>query len=201
MNDLWFHRRLNCWNNTHVSGLAQFEENLVQQIRNQDQIIKTLKSRLAAAEQQDQNMMKIVNSFKQNDRTRKNELIETRQILQDSLKKTRELEDKTIDQIKRVEKANKYAEELKLLLHEKDIMINDLRYKMNLSEHAEKNKHLEDKLQLCLREKDAVYKANKILEENYEALNAAQLVRKYISRIFLIFVPSIIIWLMYYYFF
>ena len=125
-------------------------------------------------------MMKIVNSFKQNDRTRKNELIETRQILQDSLKKTRELEDKTIDQIKRVEKANKYAEELKLLLHEKDIMINDLRYKMNLSEHAEKNKHLEDKLQLCLREKDAVYKANKILEENYEALNAAQLVRKYL---------------------
>ena len=58
-------------------------------------------------------------------------------------------------------------------------MINDLRYKMNLSEQAEKNKHLEDKLQLCLREKDAVYKANKILEENYEALNAAQLVMIY----------------------
>jgi len=35
---------------------------------------------------------------------------------------------------------------------------------------------------LCLREKDAVYKANKILEENYEALNAAQLLLKNTSN-------------------
>ena len=48
---------------------------------------------------------------------------------------------------------------------------------MNLSEEAERNKHLEDKLQLCEREKNAVYKANKVLEDNLEALNAAKLVK------------------------
>ena len=163
--------------NYFIAGLAKFEENLVQQIKNQDEIIKTLKARLVTAEQQDQNMIKIVESLKVNDKTRKNELMETRNILQDALKRTRELEEKTIDQIKQVQKSNKYAEELKLLLHEKDIMINDLRNRMNLSEEAERNKHLDDKLQLCQREKAAVYKANKVLEDNLEALNAAKLVQ------------------------
>ena len=110
-------------------GLAKFEENLIQQIKNQDEIIKTLKSRLVTAEQQDHNMVQIVESLKLNDRTRKNELMETRNVLEDALKRTRELEDKTIEQIKQVQRSNKYAEELKLMLHEKDIMINDLRYR------------------------------------------------------------------------
>ena len=55
-------------------------------------------------------------------------------------------------------------------------MINELKYKVSLGEEAEKNKHLVDKLEMCNREKEAVYKANKILEENLEALNAAKLV-------------------------
>ena len=159
--------------------MAQFEENLIKQIRNQDDIIKTLKSRLEAAEKQDENMVKIVNTLKMNDRTRKDELMETRQILQDSLAKSRELEKKTLFQIKQVENADKYAEGLKLKLHEKDQIINDLKIKLNLGEETERNKHLEDKLALCSRERDTVYKANKVLEENLEALNAAKLVETY----------------------
>ena len=131
-------------------------------------------------------MLKIVSSLKMNDKTRKNELLETRKILQDSLQKTRELEEKTIDQIKKVQQANKHADELKLLLHQKDVMINDLKYKMNLSEEAERNKHLENQLEMCVREKDAVMKANKILEENYEALNAAKLVKCVFLKFFLL---------------
>ena len=152
---------------------------MIKQIRNQDDIIKTLKSRLEAAEKQDENMVKIVNTLKMNDRTRKDELVETRQILQDSLAKSRELEKKTLFQIKQVENADKYAEGLKLKLHEKDQIINDLKIKMNLGEETERNKHLEDKLALCSRERDTVYKANKVLEENLEALNAAKLVETY----------------------
>ena len=159
-----------------ILGMAHFEENLIQQIKNQDQLINTLKSRLASAEKQDENMIKILDSLKLNDKTRKTELLETRQILQDSLKKSQDLEQKTIEQIKKVERANKYADGLKLLLHEKDVMINELKYKVSLGEEAEKNKHLVDKLEMCNREKEAVYKANKILEENLEALNAAKLV-------------------------
>ena len=153
---------------------------MIKQIRNQDDIIKTLKSRLEAAEKQDENMVKIVNTLKMNDRTRKDELVETRQILQDSLAKSRELEKKTLFQIKQVENADKYAEGLKLKLHEKDQIINDLKIKMNLGEETERNKHLEDKLALCSRERDTVYKANKVLEENLEALNAAKLVETYL---------------------
>ena len=156
--------------------MAHFEENLIQQIKNQDQLIKTLKSRLASAEKQDENMIKILDSLKLNDKTRKTELLETRQILQDSLEKSQDLEKKTIEQIKKVERANKYADGLKLLLHEKDVMINELKYKVSLGEEAEKNKHLVDKLVMCNREKEAVYKANKILEDNLEAMNAAKLV-------------------------
>lgn len=156
--------------------MAHFEKNLIQQIKNQDQLIKTLKTRLASAEKQDENMIKILDSLKLNDKTRKTELLETRQILQDSLKKSQDLEQKTIEQIKKVERANKYADGLKLLLHEKDVMINELKYKVSLGEEAEKNKHLMDKLVMCNREKEAVYKANKILEDNLEAMNAAKLV-------------------------
>ena len=159
-----------------ILGMAHFEENLIQQIKNQDQLIKTLKGRLASAEKQDDNMIKILDSLKINDKTRKTELLETRTILQDSLKKSQIIEQKTIEQIKKVERANKYADGLKLLLHEKDVMINELKYKVSLGEEAEKNKHLVDKLEMCNREKEAVYKANKILEENLEALNAAKLV-------------------------
>ena len=158
-------------------GMAHFEENLILQIKNQDQLIKTLKRRLADAEKQDETMIKIVESLKMNDKTRKSELLETRQILQDSLKKSQDLEQKTLDQIKKVERANKYADGLKLLLHEKDVMINELKYKVSLGEEAEKNKQLVDKLAMCNREKEAVYKANKILEDNLEALNAAKLVK------------------------
>ena len=168
--------------------MAKFEENLILQIKNQDEIIKTLKNRLAAAEHQDHNMLKIVSSLKMNDKTRKNELIETRKILQDALIRTRHLEDKTIDQIKKVQKANKYSEELKLLLHQKDMMIDDLKNKMTLSEEAERNRHLEDKLIMCNREKDAVMKANRILEENYEALNAAKLVKMYFIKVNIFYV-------------
>ena len=156
--------------------MAHFEKNLIQQIKNQDQLIKTLKTRLASAEKQDENMIKILDSLKLNDKTRKTELLETRQILQDSLTKSQDLEQKTIEQIKKVERANKYADGLKLLLHEKDVMINELKYKVSLGEEAEKNKHLMDKLVMCNREKEAVYKANKILEDNLEAMNAAKLV-------------------------
>ena len=157
--------------------MAHFEENLIHQIKNQDQLIKTLKRRLADAEKQDETMIKIVESLKMNAKTRKSELLETRQILQDSLKKSQDLEQKTLDQIKKVERANKYADGLKLLLHEKDVMINELKYKVSLGEEAEKNKQLVDKLAMCNREKEAVYKANKILEDNLEALNAAKLVK------------------------
>ena len=160
----------------HFLGMAHFEKNLIQQIKNQDQLIKTLKTRLASAEKQDENMIKILDSLKLNDKTRKTELLETRQILQDSLTKSQDLEQKTIEQIKKVERANKYADGLKLLLHEKDVMINELKYKVSLGEEAEKNKHLMDKLEMCNREKEAVYKANKILEDNLEAMNAAKLV-------------------------
>ena len=160
-----------------IVGMAHFEENLILQIKNQDQLIKTLKRRLADAEKQDETMIKIVESLKMNDKTRKSELLETRQILQDSLKKSQDLEQKTLDQIKKVERANKYADGLKLLLHEKDVMINELKYKVSLGEEAEKNKQLVDKLAMCNREKEAVYKANKILEDNLEALNAAKLVK------------------------
>lgn len=159
-----------------ISGMAHFEKNLIKQIKNQDQLIKTLKTRLVSAEKQDENMIKILDSLKLNDKTRKTELVETRQILQDSLKKSQDLEQKTIEQIKKVERANKYADGLKLLLHEKDVMINELKYKVSLGEEAEKNKHLMDKLVMCNREKEAVYKANKILEDNLEAMNAAKLV-------------------------
>ena len=76
-------------------GMAHFEENLIHQIKNQDQLIKTLKRRLADAEKQDETMIKIVESLKINDKTRKSELLETRQILQESLKKSQDLEQKT----------------------------------------------------------------------------------------------------------
>ena len=88
-----------------------------------------------------------------------------------------DLEKKNLEQIKEVQTAKKYTEELKLLLHEKDIIINDLRGKMNLSEEAEKNKYLEEKLDTCEKEKDAVSKANKILEENYKILNSLNMVK------------------------
>ena len=114
--------------------------------------------------------------MKINEKTRLAELEETKKLLDDSLLRRKDLEEKNLEQIKEVQNANKYSEELKLLLHEKDIIINDLRGKMNLSEEAEKNKYLEEKLDICEKEKDAVSKANKILEENYKILNSANIV-------------------------
>lgn len=93
------------------------------------------------------------------------------------MQRMKDLESKNLQQIKEVQAANKYTQELKLLLHEKDIIINDLRSKMNISEEAEKNKYLEEKLQMCEKEKDAVSKANAILEENYKILDSANIVR------------------------
>ena len=93
------------------------------------------------------------------------------------MQRMKDLESKNLQQIKEVQTANKYTQELKLLLHEKDIIINDLRSKMNISEEAEKNKYLEEKLQMCEKEKDAVSKANAILEENYKILDSANIVR------------------------
>ena len=162
-----------------ISGLAQYEDNLVSQIKNQDEIIKTLKARLEASEKQDQNLGKILNSLKINEKTRLRELEETKALLDESLVRREELEKKNLEQIKEVQSAKKYSEELKLLLHEKDIIINDLRGKMNLSEEAEKNKYLEEKLNICEKEKDAVSKANKILEENYKTLNSANMASLY----------------------
>ena len=163
-----------------ISGLAKYEENLVNQIKSQDEIIKTLKARLEATEKQDKNLGQILNSLKINEKTRLKELEETKKLLDDSLQRRKELEEKNLEQIKEVQTANKYSEELKLLLHEKDIIINDLRGKMNLSEEAEKNKYLEEKLDICEKEKDAVSKANKILEENYKILNSVNMVLKVI---------------------
>ena len=159
-----------------ISGLAQYEDNLVSQIRSQDELIKTLKARLEVSELQDKNLGKILNSLKINEKTRLAELEETKKLLDESLQRRKDLEEKNLEQIKEVQNANKYSEELKLLLHEKDIIINDLRGKMNLSEEAEKNKYLEEKLDTCQKEKDAVSKANKILEENYKILNSANIV-------------------------
>ena len=98
-------------------------------------------------------------------------------LLERSMQRMKDLESKNLQQIKEVQTANKYTQELKLLLHEKDIIINDLRSKMNISEEAEKNKYLEEKLQMCEKEKDAVSKANAILEENYKILDSANIVR------------------------
>ena len=98
-------------------------------------------------------------------------------LLERSMQRMKDLESKNLQQIKEVQTANKYTQELKLLLHEKDIIINDLRSKMNISEEAEKNKYLEEKLQMCEKEKDAVSKANAILEQNYKILDSANIVR------------------------
>ena len=65
------------------------------------------------------------------------------------MRRMKDLERKNLDQIKEVQSASKYTQELKLLLHEKDIIINDLRSKMNLSEEAQKNRYLEQKLEMC----------------------------------------------------
>ena len=105
------------------------------------------------------------------------ELQETKQLLVESQNRMKDLEKKNLEQIKQVQSANKFTEEMKLLLHEKDIIINDLRSKMNLSEEAQKNRYLEQKLEMCEKEKDAVSKANTILEENYKILDSVKLVR------------------------
>ena len=104
-------------------------------------------------------------------------------LLDESMRRMKDLERKNLDQIKEVQSASKYTQELKLLLHEKDIIINDLRSKMNLSEEAEKNKYLEEKLKMCEKEKAAVSTANRILEENYKILDSANLVRFSLSFI------------------
>ena len=163
-----------------ISGLAQYEDNLLSQIKSQDELIKTLKARLEVSEKQDQNLGKILTSLKINEKTRLTELEETKKLLDDSLKRRKDLEEKNLEQIKEVQSAKKYTEEMKLLLHEKDIIINDLRGKMNLSEEAEKNKYLEEKLDICQKEMGAVSKANKILEENYKILNSANIVSLYL---------------------
>ena len=168
---------MNLKNIFFCEGLAKFEDNLVNQIKNQDELIKTLKERLKASEDQDANLVKILNSLRTNDKTRMTELQETKHLLDESLKRMKDLEKKNLEQIKEVQSAKKYTEEMKLLLHEKDIIINDLRSKMNLSEEAEKNKYLEEKLEMCEKEKDAVSKANKILEENYKILDSVKLVK------------------------
>ena len=64
------------------SGLAKFEDNLVSQIKNQDELIKTLKTRLSASEDQDANLVKILNSLRTNEKTRLTELKETKERLQ-----------------------------------------------------------------------------------------------------------------------
>jgi len=165
-----------------ISGLAQYEDNLVSQIKSQDKLIKTLKARLEVSEKQDKNLGKILSSLKINEKTRLLELEETKKLLDESLQRRKDLEEKNLEQIKEVQNANKYSEELKLLLHEKDIIINDLRGKMNLSEEAEKNKYLEEKLETCEKEKDAVSKANKILEANYKILNSANIALNFSSQ-------------------
>ena len=62
-----------------ISGLAKFEDNLVRQIKNQDDLIKTLKTRLSASESQDVNLVKILNSLRTNEKTRLTELKETKE--------------------------------------------------------------------------------------------------------------------------
>ena len=63
-------------------GLAKFEDNLVRQIKNQDDLINTLKARLSASESQDANLAKILNSLRTNEKTRLTELKETKESFQ-----------------------------------------------------------------------------------------------------------------------
>ena len=63
-------------------GLAKFEDNLVRQIKNQDDLINTLKARLSASESQDANLAKILNSLRTNEKTRLTELKETKERFQ-----------------------------------------------------------------------------------------------------------------------
>ena len=54
----------------------------MRQIKNQDDLINTLKARLSASESQDANLAKILNSLRTNEKTRLTELKETKERFQ-----------------------------------------------------------------------------------------------------------------------
>jgi len=159
-----------------ISGLAQFEENLWSQIKNQDEIIKTLKARLKSVEKQEENMKYIVDTMKSSENARKKELQETKDLLQYSRGKIKHLENITEHQISKVHNAEKKMEKLKIKLYKKDSIIKDLRSRMKLGEQSAKVKYLEGEVEICQREKKSEQETRQILEKNLENLKAASLV-------------------------
>ena len=159
-----------------LKGLAQFETNLWNQIENQDEIINTLKARLKSAEKQERNIKNIVETLKSSDNARKTELKETKDLLEYSREKIRNLENTTVMQITKINDVEKEVEELKLKLHEKDFVIRGLKNKLELEEQSEKLKYLKAEIEMCQKERESEHQARQKLEANLENLNTANLV-------------------------
>ena len=139
-----------------------------------------MKARLKSAEKQDQNIKYIVETMKSSENARKKELKDTKDILDYSRDKIRDLENITIHQISKVHHAEKKVEKLKLKLREKDSVIKDLKSRMKDGAEAEKIKYLEGEVELCQKEKFSEQKTREKLEKNLENLNTASLVGIYL---------------------
>merc|ERR1712142_952755 len=159
-----------------ISGLAQFEANLWSQIKNQDEIIKTLKARLKSAEKQEKSIKYIVDTMKSSENARKKELQETKDLLKYSRAQIKHLENITEHQTLEMLNTEKKVEKLKLTLHKKDTKIKDLKNRLKQGEQTEKVKYLEGEIELCQKEKISERETRKVLEGNLENLKTASMV-------------------------
>lgn len=162
-----------------ISGLKDFEGNLLDQIENQDKIIKTLKSRLEIAEKQNRNVKSIMEVEKVNTDASKIELKETQDLLTFAKQKIKDLESAAMKKSKELLLVQKEVGKFKLEVADRDNTIEELKNQLN-GVNAEKIKQLEEELDMCTNSELAVRKnLEKTKEANREATLCGERVEEF----------------------
>jgi len=162
-----------------ISGLKDFEGNLLDQIENQDKIIKTLKARLEIAEKQNRNVKSIMEVEKVNTDARNLELKETQDLLTFAKQKIKDLESEAIKRSKELLLVQKEVGKFKLEVADRDNTIEELKNQLN-GVNAEKIKQLEEELDMCTNSELAVRKnLEKTKEANREATLCGERVEEF----------------------
>jgi len=175
-----------------LSGLSKFEDNLLSQIKNQEEIINTLKSRLNSHESQTSSsrMKHFANTFKATEESHKMELGMSKKLLKFSQEKTMELDHKNQEQEKLIADMVHEIENLKIFLKIKDKKINALTHELEHGKAMTEVENLRDELLESKREtemqKDARLKLeenfSKIIQANYEEERTEKMIEKSDSK-------------------
>jgi len=157
-----------------ITGMTKFEDNLLSQIKNQEAIILTLKSRLETQESQTQSMHSLVQSFRLNEDAHQSEVSMTKELLATMRKKVTKLEEEKSKSVKEHSSMRHELENLKILVHIKDRKIKELKDELEHGTVATQVEQLRDEVSTYKKQIEIEKTARTSIQNNYYRVVASQ---------------------------